>query len=151
MNLAERCCRNRLVLVKMPPRPSSYPGRRWLIAVSHSIASTAVLINLNWSERIVTPMILVGLLASVLALSSVLLQLKTPESVQVSFDTPVIIDVKTHLPPQLSSSSSLGKRLGKYAFLAQPLEKGSMQVFSPPTSERDETHYYADAAVRDLQ
>lgn len=80
-----------------------------------------ILVTLNWSEKLYSPLLSLGLAGTVTTFITVLLMLKG-EVKETSFTTLIVINTQTHLPPFLdkSSTSKLNNRLSEYNFASSP-------------------------------
>src|SRR5713226_287051 len=85
--------------------------------------ATAILVKINWSEKLYSPLLSIWLAGLVTTFITVLLMSKG-ETFGRSFTTFIVVNAETHLPPVLlfnpSSMTGLMGRLSDYLMLAQP-------------------------------
>lgn len=104
---------------------------------------TIILVKLNWSEKLYSPLLSLGLAGTVTTFITVLLMLKG-ETTETSFTTLMVINTQNHLPPFLghSETSELNNRLSSYSSLSNPKEimNGKETVlFDTPKNDTEET------------
>lgn len=112
------------------------------------ISVTAILVKLNWSEKLYNPLLSLGLAGTVTTFITVLLMLKG-EHLERSFTTLVVIDSTTHLPPFIipDSTNVLSTRLYDYNNLSvhKANVNGIEQIyFNIPTNTKEETVFYEE-------
>jgi hypothetical protein len=105
-------------------------------------AVTVILVKLNWSEKLYSPLLSLGLAGTVTTFITVLLMLKG-EVTETSFTTLMVINTQTHLPPFLgySARSELNNRLSSYSSLSNPKVNmnGKEQIlFDSPKNDTEE-------------
>lgn len=117
------------------------------IAIVLLLIVLVILLRLNWSEKLYSPLLSLAFAAIATTLITVVLLLKE-ETKTKSFSTLIVVNSKTHLPAFITDQeTNLTKRLNNYLILATPTEKtkgkGQFPLNSPKNKE-DESIFYEE-------
>lgn len=87
------------------------------------IIVTAILVKMNWSEKLLSPLLSIALVGTVTTFITVLIMLKE-STIEKDLSTVIVIDERTNLPPFISYSDTneQNNRLSGYNTLANPIE-----------------------------
>lgn len=106
------------------------------------LAVTAVLVKLNWSEKLYSPLLSLTLAGTVTTFITVLLMLKGSES-ETAFSTLVVLDSQDYLIPVSDfPENGLGLAMQEYLFLTHPeftVDEYNYKAFESPKNDSEAT------------